>query len=398
MKFFTRRDLSAISQQNIGLRLTNNLDERQRGGFGDAVPLGHLAGAEDIIRFVILATSDEPNLDEITTIYERYKDDDVASHQCLPRLMLHYAAKLNIGDAQARLEIAERQNVLKGLQTSAIEEEAKKLRAFYQNTHGIIMPLVDVAKNLPVLADELILNFNEKLKARLALNWQVYSNARDLDYLFLTSSDEQFYKNGRDFNRYPLGKCGSHGFQSGNIVKQCMFLGPNFEAFNTRQKREAKQKELAANIFTTIRRIITDNLNQRINGYYARVRAALDAHPSYPEQFGQAFDAVFGVMGQLLDSETLSFDEACDLSKRLQALAEHPENHEAFEAAVKDYEMLAGGVLYAYFMLVVGWAIRVVTFDQLGHDWISGAEASISLFSATDEMVSASVVACGAGG
>ena len=94
-----------------------------------------------------------------------------------------------------------------------IAAQTKILVNFYQESK-IPMPLKDVISNLPSLAQELANNFNEKLDLRLNLNYDVFAIDDDMDYLFLTHSEPNFYRqHGYDFNNYPLGKVGCHNFE-----------------------------------------------------------------------------------------------------------------------------------------------------------------------------------------
>ncbi|CEK10665.1 hypothetical protein [Legionella hackeliae] len=69
MPFFTSQDLLPLARKNWGLRLTANTEETKSGGFGEAIPLSHLGGANDIIEFVTLAFLPEPPRARMEAIY-----------------------------------------------------------------------------------------------------------------------------------------------------------------------------------------------------------------------------------------------------------------------------------------------------------------------------------------
>jgi hypothetical protein len=103
MPLFSAQDLVLLAKKNLGLRLTGNTNEAKSGGFGDAIPLSHLAGANDIIEFITLSFLPELPREQMEAIYNRYKQSDVHLTDCMPRLLLHYASQHNIGDARERL-------------------------------------------------------------------------------------------------------------------------------------------------------------------------------------------------------------------------------------------------------------------------------------------------------
>ncbi len=177
---FSAKDLLYLAKKNLGLRLTNKTDETKSGGFGDAIPLSHLAGAEDIIKFVTLSFLPQLPREEMETIYNQYRQMNVHSSDCMPRLILHYAAQHNIGDARERLSRKKNKQLTEGyikFQVEAIASEAKQLVSL---SDDLLSPLDFVIDNLPYLAEELAYNFNEKLQLRLALNWDIYAISNDM--------------------------------------------------------------------------------------------------------------------------------------------------------------------------------------------------------------------------
>lgn len=106
MPLFTAQDLVPLAKSNLGLRLTSNTEEVNKEGHGDAVPLSHLAGAEDIIEFLTLSFLSEPPKEQMEVIYKRYRQSDIRHNDCMPRLILHYAAKHGIDDAKERLSLS----------------------------------------------------------------------------------------------------------------------------------------------------------------------------------------------------------------------------------------------------------------------------------------------------
>jgi hypothetical protein len=229
LSLFQVQDLVLLSKENLGLRLTHNTTEAEQGGFGDAIPLSHLAGAHDIIEFVRLSFLPELPRARMEEIYNRYKENDVRSTSCMPRLMLHYAAQHDIGDAKERLSHQQDGRSIAGhikLQIGKITSEVKKLSATDKESSGPYL-LEHIVKDCPYLAKELVFNFNEKLQLRLSQNWVAYANRSDMDYLFLTNNTG-LYQSGYDFNRYPPGKVGQHKFNASDILEQVMFFSGEY--------------------------------------------------------------------------------------------------------------------------------------------------------------------------
>ena len=73
MILFSPQDLVPLAENNLGLRLTGNREEARIGGFGDAIPLSHLAGANDIIEFITLSFLPELPQERMKAIYKKYK-------------------------------------------------------------------------------------------------------------------------------------------------------------------------------------------------------------------------------------------------------------------------------------------------------------------------------------
>jgi hypothetical protein len=83
-----------------------------------------------------------------------------------------------------------------------------------------------VIKELPVLALGLAVNFNQKLILRLKLNYDVYATSHSMEYLLMTSSPESgLYRDGYDFNRYPMGKVGARTFPAADVANSISFVG-----------------------------------------------------------------------------------------------------------------------------------------------------------------------------
>ncbi len=134
MPLFSPQDLVPLAKKNLGLRLTPNTNEANVGGAGDVIPLSHLAGANDIIEFITLSLLPELPRERMECIYNQYKQVNASSTDCMPRLILHYAAQHNIGDAKNRLSFIKQNAVKDGcltLQVKAISSEAITLLSYY---------------------------------------------------------------------------------------------------------------------------------------------------------------------------------------------------------------------------------------------------------------------------
>ncbi|KTD72975.1 hypothetical protein [Legionella tucsonensis] len=386
MPLFTSQDLVPLAKSNLGLRLTGNTNEAKSGGFGDAIPLSHLGGAKDIIEFVTLSFISEPPKDQMEAIYNRYKKIDIHSNDCMPRLILHYAAKNNIGDAKKRLSY-QKNDVMTAfyfkLELMSIESEAKKLVSFYTST-STTAPLEFITSQCPYLAQEIAHNFNEKFLLRLKLNWDAYATSDDMDYLFLSDNLQvRNYDKGYDFNNYPLGKVGRHQFDAANVVKQVMFLGGE-------NRTPDAEKNLEQYIFNSIKSIMKNDLFKSLRQLHQNIETKLSQHLDYPIDFKKACNEMIELVAKLLENEQLSSEESIDLMKRTENLIDNPAEYKTFLTAAKNYRMVSGGELSAYMMLIAGWAAKIMTINCIGDAWIKLATEKLELISTSQELAKVS--------
>lgn len=387
MPLFSAQDLVLLAKKNLGLRLTSNTKESEFGGFGDAIPLSHLAGANDIIEFITLSFLPKLPRERMEVIYNRYKQINVHSTDCMPRLILHYAAKHNIGDARKRLSYKKNDNVTEGyikLQLRAIESEAKKLVTFFSNS-SCVYSLELVVKNLPYLAEELAYNFNEKLKLRLKKNWNDYATSDDMDYLFLTDNlvGTRNYEEGYDFNHYPLGKVGSRRFDSSNVVSSVMFLGGENRTLDSEQNLENR-------IFKSIKDILKSELYISLRQLKQSIEVKLGQDAYYPGDFKDACNEMISLVARLQENEQLSSEESIDLLKMTESLVDNPGEYKTFLTEAKSYRMIAGGRLSAYMMLIAGWAAKIMTVNHAGDAWIRLANEKLNYLATIEEYAEAS--------
>ncbi|WP_454780758.1 hypothetical protein [Legionella sp. WA2022007384] len=385
MSFFTPQDLLPLAESNLGLRLTENTSEVKFGGNGDAIPLSHLGGAKNIIEFITLAFLPEPPKARMEAIYNRYKEINIRPSDCMPRLILHYAAKHNISDARERLSYKTYDAISAfyfKFELMSIESEARKLLSFYTTTS---MPTLEFVLNeCPYLAKELAHNFNEKFLLRLKINWGAYATSDDMDYLFLSNNSRiRNYENGYDFNKYPLGKVGRHHFDSSDVVKQVMFLGGN-------NRTPEAEKKLEQTIFNSIKGIMKNNLYASLEQLNQNIETKLLQHTDYPSNFKKACNEMVGLVMKLQDNEQLSFQESIDLMNRTEQLIDNPAEYKTFLTAAKNYRMVAGGELSAYMMLIAGWAAKIMTMNNIGDAYIRLATEKLELISTSQELARAS--------
>ncbi len=383
MPLFTPQDLVPLAKKNLGLRLTGNTQEANSGGFGDAIPLSHLGGAKDIIEFLTWAFLPELPKAQMEVIYNRYKEIDIHSSDCMPRLILHYAAQNNIGDAKERLSNKKNDALSMlyfKLELASIEVEAKKLVSFYNST-ARIAPLELVTSQFPYLAQELAHNFNEKFFLRLKRNWEVYATSDDMDYLFLSDNlpHVQKYEVGYDFNNYPLGKVGRHHFEAVNVIKQVMFLGGE-------NRTPDAEKNLEQRIYNSIKSIMKEVLYTSLDELQQNIEIKLSQHPEYPINFKKACNEMVMLVGKLQKNEQLSSEESLDLMKRTEDLIDNPSEYKTFLTAANSYRMVSGGELSAYMMLIAGWAAKIMTINCIGDAWIKFATEKLELISASQEL------------
>lgn len=381
MVLLSAQDLVPLAKKNLGLRLTRNLREDKCGGFGDAVPLSHLAGANDIIAFITLSFLPQLPREKMNAIYNRYKQSHIHSTECMPRSILYYAAQHHINDARERLSVAENYSTLN---ISAIESEAKHLVSFY-NATSMIYPLKLVVKNLPHLAQELAYNFNEKLQLRLKVNWNCYATSDEMNYLFLTSDvpGDQIHQDGYDFNHYPLGKTGSRQFYASNVVEKLMFLGGKNRTMDA-------EKNLEEHIFNSIKTILHNELQASLRQLQRSIAVKLSQHLNYPVDFKHACNRMVTLVARLQENGQLLSEEAIDLMRMTESLVENPAQYKVFLAEAKHYRMVDGGRLTAYMMLIAGWAAKIMTFNHIGDAWIQLANDKFDYLATTEACADAS--------
>ena len=384
---FSSQDLVPLAKKNLGLRLTSKIHECRSGGFGDAIPLSHLAGAKDIIEFVTLSFLPALERERMEAIYRRYQEPDVRSSRCMPRLILHYAAQHDICDARERLSHDTNERITTGyikLQLKSIESEAKELVSFY-NTVADFCPLERVVTHLPYLAQELAYNLNEKLQLRLTENWNTYATSYDMDYLFLTNEEHGggYYEEGYDFNNYPLGKTGQSAFNAKNVVQQVTFLGGE-------TRTPHREKILEDNIFASIKRILKKELYRALEQIQKRIEEKLSQRPNDPIDFKNACHEMIALVARLQENEQLSSTESIDLLIKTERLIDDPAQYKTFLTEAKNYRMVAGGRLAAYMMLIAGWAARIMTINYAGHAWIRLANEKLDYLATTEKYAGAS--------
>ena len=381
---FSVQDLVPLAKKNLGLRLTDNLSEYESGGMGDAIPLSHLAGAQDVIKFVTLAFLPEVPREEMEVIYAMYHKPGDDSNNCMPRLMLHFGAKHGIGDAKHRLSNKKTDNKI---QLTQIESEAKQLASFYKVTGGVYFTLEKVVNKLPYLSQELADNFNEKLQLRLKLNWQCYATASDMDYLFLSDSKVgetlQRYQIGYDLNSYPLGKTGKHQFTKSNVVNKLLVLGGEY-------RTDDSQENLEKNIFARIKTMLKEALDDELSRLEKSIRVELDKYPKDADYFTSACSGMIDLVARLQENKQLSSTESIDLLKKTLDLVDNPHNYKSFLTEAKSYRMVAGGRLAAYMMLIAGWAAKIMSINYAGDAWIRLANEKLDYLTTTEKCANAS--------
>ncbi|OGV26578.1 MAG: hypothetical protein A3F18_06285 [Legionellales bacterium RIFCSPHIGHO2_12_FULL_37_14] len=383
--FFTTTDLLFLKKKNLGLRLTNKHDEATKGGSGDAIPLSHLAGADDIIEFLTLAfQSNAPKrIERMQEIYMRYKENDIKETSCMPRLILYYAAEHNIDDAKERLKYAK--GVCHGMQFSKLAKEAETLVAFNKSTQ-IFYPIVLIVTNLPTLAQELTDNFNEKLNLRLSLNWNSFATSDDMDYLFLTDSEQNpldYTSNAYDLNHYPLGKGGSRQFAARNVVDQIMFMAGD-------NRTPGEEIHIKNTVVYKIKLIIgKEELNQ-ISDLEGSINFYLN-NGVFPAGFRNACNKMLTAVSDLYSEGYFSRNDTTIIMTSLKKLISNPRNYPEFLNEAKKYSKIAGGKLAAYMMLIAGWAAKIISLNHVGDAWIRLAHEKLDYIAATEELAEQSI-------
>jgi len=221
LALFDFADIHYLLTNDLGLRLTHRYKEITQGGTGDAIPLSHLGGAKDSIRFVTLAarllhdTQLDDNLrqqyqNKLTEIFEQYAGQNRDRLDYTPTLVLAYAGLL--GYAVIDPSIAERR---------LPENEEALLIRMHQMSGTALLPSFVFDRDsgyydgLPSLRLHLTSDFNRLLEKRLRMNHVFYSS-NTMYYLLLATSYGRF-ASGYDLSAYPLGKTGKYTFQLDQI-------------------------------------------------------------------------------------------------------------------------------------------------------------------------------------
>lgn len=235
LPLFNLNDIHTILSANIGLRLTPNIAEFTQGGRGDAVPLSHLAGAQDSILFISLSSLilRNQNLDpsihqqHLTTLQKLFTDyaghDPQYYEHTAPVLMLVYAALLGINTRPIDPKLRERR-------LPAKEEEL--LIKIYQMSGTALFPIFIFDResqyygDLPSLRLHLTTDFNQLLEKRLQTNLNHYT-ATTMHYLLISSQQENFFARGYDWHAYPMGKAGTSNFTDSEVVSHVAVTNHN---------------------------------------------------------------------------------------------------------------------------------------------------------------------------
>ena len=221
LDLFDFADIQYLLTNNLGLRLTHRFQEMTEGGTGDAIPLSHLGGAKDSIRFVTLAarlihdTSLDDNLRQkyqkkLTEIFEQYAGENRDRLDYTPTLVLAYAGLL--GYAAINPSIAERR--------LPENEEALLIKMHHMSGTALLPSFVfdrdsGYYDDLPSLRLHLASDFNQLLEKRLRIN-HVFYTSNTMYYLLLATPYGRF-ASGYDLSAYPLGKAGKSTFQMEQI-------------------------------------------------------------------------------------------------------------------------------------------------------------------------------------
>lgn len=247
---FSPRDLHHILHNNLGLRLTHRSDEITQGGYGDTIPLAHLGGAKESIKFATLSALllRNPELDPsiqqqhrqaLTGIFETFAGHDHADYHYVPVLILVYASLLNITSIQIDPKFFERR---------LPKDEEAFLIDIYQKSDYALHPrfIFDNTSHyyaeLPSLRLHLTTDFNQLLARRLDINLNFYCN-QIMHYLLITNPYPRF-DTAIDLSHYALGKTGKATFAAEDIVSNITIDTNDTSAIWTWLKQKACTFEL----------------------------------------------------------------------------------------------------------------------------------------------------------
>lgn len=233
---FNPGDLHHILKNNVGLRLTDRPSEITQGGWGDTIPLSHLGGAKESLKFatlsaLVLRNTDldphtrQQHLQDLTRIFESFAGHDHSKFELVPILILVYASLLNITSTQIDPKFFERR---------LPKDEEALLIDLYKKSGGALFPCFIFDKeshyyaDFPSLRLHLTSDFNQLLEKRLVFNLRYYS-ATPMHYILITSPNPRF-ESAYDLSHYPLGKTGGAEFSKEEIVSHITVADTNISA------------------------------------------------------------------------------------------------------------------------------------------------------------------------
>lgn len=218
-------DIYTLLTHNLGLRLTDRLDEVNTGGIGDAIPLSGLGDAKQSIHFVTLCalllwhdideSTQTQYKQELSKIFKNFADPDTDNVTCVPSLILTYA----------RLIKLEHTNSTPTEDYRLPKTEETFLLDIYEKSGGVLSLDLIFDQNshyyadLPSLRLHLSNDFNQLLQRRLIINCRSYYTNDVMYYMLLTATQSPTrFTAGYDFARYPLGKTGRAGFLPTDVI------------------------------------------------------------------------------------------------------------------------------------------------------------------------------------
>ncbi len=376
MNYFSAQDLLFLVQKKLHLRFSNNIKEPLLGGCGEAIPLYHLAGAEDILEFVSLSFLSPPHLERMRAIYERYKNTDIKSNECMPRLILYYAAQHNISDAKHRINYTINERFALSF-IRAIEIEAKKMASFYKK-EARVYPLNVVVKKFPSLAKELAANFNEKFHLRVMTQKNLCANNNETTYVLLTKApfEEQSDRMDYELSRSPLGTIGCHRFSVAHVVTQELFFDGNPHASVVNHKSRVC-------IVDFIKSTLNKQFHSDLPDLHYQIELAF-LQQGFPHHFKRACQDLCAWVLRLNTTGLLSSAESMRLLTKTKELVDNPCTYKEFIREAKSCHLIADGVLAAYIMLMAGWAAKIMTANYLGNAWIRLATEKLDYLAKID--------------
>ena len=101
-----------------------------------------------------------------------------------------------------------------------------------------------------------------------------------------------------------------------------------------------------------------------------------------------------GLLNELLSNSKISQEQHDALVSAVRDLQQNPTTHQKFLEKTKQFEPLAGGKIFAYCMLIAGYAAMFCTGGLLGQRLVDDAKKTLEQIDIVEGVVSEAVRSC----